>query len=137
MDLISTLVRAVFGFRPSGGPGYPCYWCGVVTTLFDAERFHVCAPCQEECIARDHSTMKAKYPLAGKDERNTLFFEEERQRHIARAKRLTKEELQLIIERGAAYDKDSAQMAVDGKTMNEDELDFLGHSAEQYIDEWG
>ncbi len=136
MDALSKLVCRARGFRSSGGHRYPCHWCGILTTLLDAEDFHVCQQCQQEYIAIDYDAMRKKYPLAGTDERNSLFFKEKTKRYVARAKRVTKKELLLIVERGAGWDRDHAQMALDGKTLGENELDFLGHSAEQYVDDW-
>jgi hypothetical protein len=136
MDALSKLWYTIRGFRSSGGHRYPCHWCGILTTLLDAEDFHVCQQCQKEYIAVGYSAMKEKYPLTGKDERNSLFFEEETKRNIARAKRLTKEELLLIVERGAAWAQENAQAVLDGKTLDDNELDHLGHSAEQYVDTW-
>ena len=136
MDALSRLVCLMFGFKPSGGTRYPCHWCGILTTLLDAENFHVCKKCQEEYIEIGYKSMDEKYPLAGKDERNPLFFKEETERHIARAKRLTKEELLLVIERGCVYEKEYAQAILDGKTLTENEMEWLGQSVEQYIDHW-
>ncbi|OGG80554.1 hypothetical protein A3A39_01550 [Candidatus Kaiserbacteria bacterium RIFCSPLOWO2_01_FULL_54_13] len=136
MDVLSKFVCLAFGFKPSAGSGYPCHWCGILTTLLDAEDFHVCEKHQQEYIEIGYGAMKEKYPLAGTDERNPTFFKERADCHVARAKRLTKEELLLIIERGAGFDRNHAQMALDGKTLSENELDFLGQSAEQYIDDW-
>lgn len=136
MDALSKLWCAVRGFRSADGPHYPCHWCGTLTTLLDAEDFHVCQRCQEEYIATDYDAMKRKYPLVGTDERNPMFFTKQTKRHVARARRLTNKELLLILERGAGLDRDHAQMLLDGKTLSENELDFLGGSAEQYVDNW-
>ncbi len=136
MDALSSLVCVMLGFKQSGGPRYPCYYCGILTILLDAEDFRVCHEHQREYIAIGYNAMMKKYPLAGTDERNPLFFKEQAERHIARAKRLTKRELQLIVERGAGWDRDQAQMVLDGKLLSENELDFLGHSAGQYVDAW-
>ena len=136
MDALSKFVCLAFGFRSSGGPRYPCHWCGILTTLRNAEDFSACQKCQGEYIEIGYKGMEEKYPLAGKDERNSLFFKEETERHIARAKRLTKEELLLVIERGCVYEKGYAQAILDGKTPTENEMEWLGQSAEQYIDRW-
>jgi len=74
---LSRLVYLVFGFKPSDGSGYPCHWCGVLTTLLDAEDFHVCEQHQREYIAIGYGAMKKKYPLAGTDERNPEFFKKQ------------------------------------------------------------
>ena len=58
---LSRLVYLVFGFKPSDGSGYPCHWCGVLTTLLDAEDFHVCEQHQREYIAIGYGAMKKKY----------------------------------------------------------------------------
>lgn len=71
---LSGFVKMLYGFKQSGGSGYPCHWCGVPTTLLDAERFHVCDGCQREEIRTSYVAMKAKYPNAGTDERNPEFF---------------------------------------------------------------
>jgi|SRR3989344_2844536 len=136
MDALSRFVCLVRGFRSSGGSRYPCHWCGILTTLLDAEDFFVCERCQNEYMASTHEAMKEKYPLAGTDERNSLFFKEQTGRHIARAKRLTNEELHLLIQRGCVYEKGYAQDILDGKTLDERAMEWLGMSAEQYVDNW-
>ena len=139
MDVLSALVSYAFGFKLSGGRGYPCHWCGKVTTLLDAEDFHVCEEHQHERITTDCDAMKAKYPLAGEDERNPQFFKKQTERYIARARRLTNNELRLLVQRGCKYEQEYAQTALDGKKLDEfdeKELEWLGHSAEQYVDDW-
>ena len=53
---------------------YPCHWCGQLTTLFDAEDFHVCRSCQNEEVQLGYDRMKVKYPNAGTDARNPGYF---------------------------------------------------------------
>ncbi len=139
MDVLSKFVYVVFGFRASEGPGYPCHWCGVVTQLRDAEDFSACRACQKDYINLGYQGMRDKYPLTGKDERNPRFFKEESERHVARAHHLTPDELRLLIERGCVYEKGFAQAILDGKTLDKFEpweIEWLGSSAEQYIDHW-
>ena len=139
MHVLSALVSLAYGFKDYGGRGYPCHWCGKVTTLLDAEDFHVCEEHQRERITTDYDVMKAKYPHAGEDERNPEFFRKRTERYIARAKRLTEKELRLLVQRGCKYEQEYAQAALDGKKLDgfdEKELEWLGQSAEQYIDDW-
>lgn len=139
MDVLSALVSYAFGFKQSGRSGYPCHWCGTVTTLFDAEDFHVCRKHQLEYIEIGYDAMKVKYPLAGEDQRNPEFFKKQTERYIARAKRLTKDELHLLVQRGCKYEQEYAQAMLDGKTLDEldeKEIEWLGRSAEQYVDDW-
>ncbi len=133
------VVGVLHGFKSSDGPGYPCYWCGVVTKLRDAEDYSTCRACQEEEITLGYQGMKDKYPLAGKGERNSRFFKERSERHLARAYRLTPDELRLLIERGGLHEKECAQAILDGKKIDEFEpwhIELMGSSAEQYIDRW-
>lgn len=137
MDALSKLVCVVFGFRSSDGPGYPCHWCGVVTKMRNAEDFSACRKCQQDYIALGYQGMRDKYPLTGKDERNPRFFKEETERHLARAKSLTPDELRLLIERGCVYEREFAQAILNGKKLDEFEpweIEWLGSSAEQYVD---
>ena len=83
--------------------------------------------------------MKAKYPHAGTDERNPEFFKKQTERYVSRAKRLTQGELHLLVQRGCVYEKGYAQDILSGKRFDEfdeKDLEWLGHSAEQYIDDW-
>ncbi len=131
-----TLVAALHGFKESTRRPYPCHWCGTVTPLLDAEDFHVCEEHQIEYARLGYAPMKAKFPLAGKNERNPQFFTAQAQAYRERAQRLTKRELRLIHKRGAGYDKDAVEDFRKG-TISDEDLEFLGSSAEQYIDDWG
>jgi hypothetical protein len=135
LEMSAKAVSLLFGFR-EGDDEYPCYYCGVLTSLLDAERFHVCAGHQREYGEVGAEEMRKRYPLTGKDERNPEFFRDEREHHLVRARALTPEELRLIIQRGCAYEREHAQALLDGKTLAENELEWLGNSAEQFIDSW-
>ena len=119
MDNLSVVVNLLFGLKPSNGPEYPCYWCGILTTLLDAEDFHVCNEHQQESVKIDYDEMEKKYPLAGQDERNLMFFEEQTERHIVRAERLTSDEVHLLIQRGCFFEQGYAQSILDGKQLEE------------------
>jgi len=139
MDVLSALVSLAYGFKDFGGRGYPCHWCGEVTTLLDAEDFHVCKKHQLEYIEIGYDAMQAKYPLAGEDARNPTFFEKRDEHYITRGRRLTLDELRLLVQRACHYEKIAAQEILDGKALEEfDERQIwsLGHAAEQYIDDW-
>ncbi len=131
-----TVANILFGFKESGGSDYPCHYCGVLTTLLDAEDIHVCDDHQREYANLGYDAMKQKYPLAGKDERNPEFFKARTQYYLERARRLTKNELKLLIKRGCMYEQEYAQAILDGKTLEEQQMEWLGRSAKQYIDNW-
>ncbi|MBC7836635.1 hypothetical protein H7X87_02545 [Acetobacteraceae bacterium] len=136
MDALSSLVCAMLGFKQSGGPRYPCHYCGILTILLDAEDFHVCDEHQREYIAIGYNAMMKKYPLAGTDERNPTFFKEQQERRVARGRSLTTDELRLLAQRGCKYEQEYAQAILDGKTLDEGEMHWLGTAAEQYVDAW-
>lgn len=118
--------------------GYPCHWCGRVTAFADSEGFHICSRDVSEQVKIGYDAMKVKYPSAGKVERNPNFFKKQTARRIARAKRLTLDELRLLVKRACFYEKGYAQAILDGKKLKafaEHEIESLGHSAEQYIDD--
>jgi hypothetical protein len=140
MTDLSNLVRLAYGFKSIDRRyAYPCHYCGKLTVLLDAEDFHVCKKHQIEYIAIGHKAMKEKFPLAGEKARNPGYFEKETARYLARARRLTKEELHLLVERSCHDEQQYAQAILDGKSLElfaENELWLLGCAAEQYIDEW-
>lgn len=137
MSLLERAIVAVLhGFKEELRRPRPCHWCGAVTTLLDAEDFHICQEHQIEYIELGHAAMKAKFPLAGKNDRNPQFFTAQAEACRERAKRLTKRELRLIRKRGAGYEQDAVKAFREG-TISDDDLEFLGSSAEQYIDDWG
>jgi hypothetical protein len=107
--------------------------------LLDAEDFHVCKKHQLEYIEIGYDAMKAKYPLAGEDARNPTFFKKRDEHYIARGRRLTHDELRLLVQRACHYEKGYAQEILDGKPLeafDERQIWLLGHAAEQYIDDW-
>jgi hypothetical protein len=123
----------LFGFK-EGGTEYPCHYCGALTTLLDPETFHVCADHQREYGKVGFHEMQKKYPLAGKEDRNPEFFKAQREQSVARAQKLTPDELRIIVERGYYYQKKHAQALLDGNTLTENELDVLGHNVDEFLD---
>jgi hypothetical protein len=73
-SIVDVLVGLVFGFKKSEHPAYPCFWCGKLTQCMDAEDCHVCEEDQRAEIEIGYEAMRAKYSLAGKDQRNPEYF---------------------------------------------------------------
>ena len=113
----------------------PCGWCGGLTVLINAEHFYECHECQIDYVVSGYDEMKAKYPLAGKDERNPEMYAAEKARYLARAERVTPEELLLLEERGYGLAKDLVNEFRAG-TMDEKSKELLGQELEQRIDHW-
>ncbi len=69
-------LRAVLSPERQGVELYPCWFCGKLTALFDAdgEGFRVCGPCQKEEKSLTPEAMRAKYPHTGNVARNPEFF---------------------------------------------------------------
>lgn len=136
MDDLSAAVYLALSGRRRTQNEYPCTWCGILTTILDAEDFHVCPEHQREYATTDYAVMREKYPLAGKDERNPAFFRARHERLVSRARSLSIRELRLILKRGMGADRDHAQIILDRGTLSPNGMEFLGGSAEQYVDTW-
>ncbi|HEY4474087.1 MAG TPA: hypothetical protein VI957_02915 [Candidatus Paceibacterota bacterium] len=128
------LLATLFGFK-EGGELYPCHFCGIVTKLLDPEDFHVCERCQTEHVRIGYAAMEKKYPLAGKNERNSEFFVAQREAILARAERITEGDLALIEERGTRWSKDLVKKLRAG-ILSDTEKVSLGYSAKDCVDEW-
>lgn len=133
LEMSAKTANLLYGFKEGGGSGYPCVWCGVLTTLIDAEHITVCAEHQREYGEIGFAKMGEKYPLFDKDERNPEFFKAQRERHLKRARELTPQELTMITEYFIQGGKEVAQKVLDGIVVSEDEMEFLGYFAEDQM----
>lgn len=130
-----SMASVLYGFKETDDNGYPCYYCGELTTQLDEEAFHVCVEHQREYGMVGFTEMEKRYPLAGKDERNPEYFTSESERRIARAKELKPTELEIIIKQGCSPEREHARTLLDGGTLTQSEMAWLGARAEQLIDE--
>jgi hypothetical protein len=131
------VANVLFGFK-QGGSEYPCHWCGIPTDLRNAEDFHVCDAHQREEGEIGYDAMKAKYPLAGKENRNPEFFQTRREHYANRAARITHEEARLLIERGKLYAHvgNISNKILRGESLEDWEIQHIGYQADCLLDRW-
>lgn len=126
-------VLNLLGFKEGYDPR-PCYWCGVMTQLRNAEDFEACEQCQKEYIRLGYDAMSELYPLKGKDERNPQFFIEQSERWRERVARLTDDELTFMTGKNGLI-LDEAIQRLKGKVATQWDIELIGDFAEFYIDQ--
>ena len=133
--LTGRLLQGLFGHKETGTAS-PCYYCGVITRLLNFEDFRVCERCQKLQVELSYDEMCERYPLRGKDERNQEWFDIEKKTFVERARRLTKQEIE-ILEASLESEHPFIREALDNikkGDATESELLFLGRRAEYILD---